>query len=79
MTMQNIEKLGALGAQGVAGGAMLAWLGLVYVTRPVSSGGIDAVLHLCLAAASFMPFALLAAAHWWFGMQLKRGADSIRG
>ncbi len=75
----TIEKLGALGAQGVAAGAMLAWVGLVYVTRPVSSGGIDPVAHLCLAAASFVPFALLAAAHAWFAQQLNHGPDSIRG
>jgi hypothetical protein len=77
--MPNFEKMAALGALGVAGGAMLAWLGLVFVTRPVPSGGIDAVTHLALMAASFMPFALLSAAHFWFGAQLRRGADSIRG
>lgn len=75
----SIEKLGALGAQGVAAGAMLAWVGLVYVTRPVSSGGIDPVAHLCLAAAAFMPLALTAAAHAWFAQQLRHGPDSIRG
>lgn len=77
--MENFEKLAALGAKGVGAGALVAWLGFVFVTRPVSSGGIDAVSHLCLAAASFMPFALLSAAHLWFGAQLTRGADSIRG
>jgi hypothetical protein len=77
--MQNFEKMAALGALGVAGGSMFAWLGLAFVTRPVSSGGIDAVTHLALMAASFMVFTLLALAHFWFGVQLKRGADSIRG
>lgn len=75
----NIEKMGALGAQGVAAGAMLAWIGLVYVTRPVSSGGMEPVVHLCLAAASFVPFAVISAAHFWFGQQLKHGPDTIRG
>lgn len=75
----NIEKMGALGAQGVAGGAMLAWIGLVYVTRPVSSGGMEPVGHLCLAAAAFVPFAVIAAAHFWFGQQLKHGPDTIKG
>ena len=75
----NIEKLGALGAQGVAVGSMLAWVGLVFITRPVSTGGINASSHFCLAAAAFMPFALMAVAHAWFGHQLKRGSDSIRG
>lgn len=77
--MQNFEKLAALGAKGVAGGALAAWLGFVLVTRPVSSGGIDAVLHLALSAAAFVPLAFAAAAHWWLGQQLTRGADSIRG
>lgn len=77
--MENFEKLAALGAKAVAGGAMAAWLGLVYLTRPVSSGGIDAVSHVTLAAASFVVVALLAAAHLWFGVQLTRGADTIRG
>jgi hypothetical protein len=75
----NVEKMAALGAQGVAGGAFVAWLGLVFVTRPVATGGIDAVTHLSLAAASFVPFAMLAAAHAWLGWQLKRGAAPIRG
>jgi hypothetical protein len=75
----NFEKMAALGAQGVAGGAFVAWLGLVFVTRPVPTGGIDPVTHLALAAASFVPFAMLAATHAWLGWQLKRGGDSIRG
>ena len=77
--MQNFEKLAALGAQGVAAGAMVAWLGLVFITRPVPAGGIDARAHLCLIGATFVLFAWLAAAHWWMGSQLKRGPDSIRG
>lgn len=77
--MANFEKLAALGAKGVAGGAMLAWLGLVYGTRPVSTGGIDAVTHLCLAAATFAVFGMVALAHLYLGAQLARGADSIRG
>ncbi len=77
--MEKLEKMAALGAMGVAAGAMLAWLGFAFVTRPVSSGGIDAVTHLALMAATFMVFGLLALAHVWFGVQLKRGADSIRG
>ena len=75
----NFEKMAALGAQGVAGGAMLAWLGLVFVTRPVATGGIDAVTHMALAAAAFVPLVMIAATHAWLGWQLKRGAESIRG
>ena len=77
--MPNFEKLAALGAQAVAIGAMAAWLGFLFVTRPGPTGGFTPVLHMCLAAATFMLFSWLALAHWWMGAQLKRGPDSIRG
>ncbi len=77
--MQKFEKLAALGAQGVAAGAMAAWVGMVLFLRPSSTGGMDARGHLCAAAATFVLFSWLAAAHWWMGAQLKRGPDSIRG
>ncbi len=77
--MKNFEKLAALGALGVAGGAIAAWLGFVFVTRPVSSGGIDATLHVAVAAAALVVFALLSAAHLYMGLQLRRGPESIRG
>ncbi len=77
--MENFEKLAALGAKGVAGGSMAAWLGFVYFVRPVPTGGIDATLHLAVAAASFAVFGLMAAAHAWFGHQLSRGAIPIDG
>ena len=75
----NFEKLAALGAQGVAAGAMAAWAGLVYLIRPVPSGGMDARGWFAASAAAFVVFALLAAAHAWFGAQLKKGPDSIIG
>jgi hypothetical protein len=75
----EFNKMAALGAQGVAGGAMLAWLGLMYVTRPVPTGGFEPILHLCLGAASFAVFGLLSLAHVWFAQQLKVGRESIRG
>jgi hypothetical protein len=77
--MQNFEKMAALGAQGAAGGLIVAWLGFSYFIRPVSTGGMDSTLHLVAIAASGMVFGLMSAAHLWFGMQLKNGADSIRG
>lgn len=77
--MQNFEKLAALGAQGAAGGLVAAWLGFVWFIRPVSSGGIDPTSHLVAAAAAFVVFGLLSAAHFWFGWQLKRGAVPIEG
>ncbi len=77
--MARIEKLAALGALGVAGGAMAGWVGFLWLMRPVATGGMEPVLHFCLAAASFVVFALLSAAHLWFGLQLKRGPISITG
>lgn len=77
--MENFEKLAALGAKGVAGGAMAAWLGFAFFTRPVSSGGVDPVSHLAMIAATFMVFGMVALSHFWFGMQLAKGKDSIRG
>ncbi|MEK0431742.1 MAG: hypothetical protein RL139_1546 [Gemmatimonadota bacterium] len=79
MTSADFEKTAALGAKGVAAGAMLAWLGFVFLTRPVPTGGIDRTLHLVVAAASFVPFTMVAASHYWFGWQLARGKDVIRG
>lgn len=75
----EFNKLAALGAQGVAGGSLLAWLGLMFVTRPVPTGGIDSILHLCLGGASFAVFALVALAHVWFAQQLKVGREPVRG
>lgn len=77
--MQNFEKLAALGAKGVAGGAMAAWLGFAALTRPVSSGGVDPVTHLAIMSSTFMVFGMLALSHFWFGVQLSKGKDSIRG
>lgn len=77
--MEKFEKLAALGAKGVAGGSMFAWLGFAFLTRPVSSGGVDAVSHLAIIASTFMVFGMVALAHFWMGVQLAKGADSIRG
>lgn len=77
--MENFEKLAALGAKGVAAGAMAAWLGFAYFTRPVPSGGVDPVSHLAIVASTFMVVGMVAVSHFWFGMQLAKGKDSIRG
>jgi uncharacterized membrane protein len=75
----QFEKLAALGAQGVAGGTVAGWLAFVYLIRPVASGGMDARGWFAGSAAAFVVFALIAAAHAWFGAQLKKGPDSILG
>jgi hypothetical protein len=77
--MENFEKLGALGAKAVAGGAVAGWAGFAFFTRPVSSGGVDPVTHMAMMAATFMVFGMIALAHFWFGHQLTHGRDSIRG
>ena len=75
----RLEKLAALGAMGVAGGAVAGWLGFLWLMRPVPTGGMEPVTYAALIASSFVVVALLSAAHFWFGLQLKRGPDSITG
>jgi hypothetical protein len=45
----------------------------------VPTGGFDSVSHVAASAAMFMVLGLMAAAHLWFGVQLKRGRTSITG
>jgi len=78
MTM-NFERMAALGAQGAAGGIIAAWLGFVWFIRPVPTGGIDHTSWYAAAISSFVIFGLLSAVHVYFGAQLTRGADTIRG
>ena len=75
----DFQKMAAHGAQGAAGGIIAAWFGFVWLIRPVSSGGMDQTSWFVAATATFTIFALLAAVHLYFGAQLKRGADTIRG
>ena len=75
--MERLVKLAALGALGVAGGSMAAWLGFAWFTRPVPTGGMEPVAHFAMIAASFVVFAMVAAVHLWFGLQLKKGPTSI--
>ena len=75
----DIQKMAALGAQGAAGGIIVAWLGFVWFIHPVSSGGIDQTSWIVAATSTFVIFGLLSAVHLYLGAQLKRGADTIRG
>jgi hypothetical protein len=75
----DFQKMAALGAQAAAGGIIAVWVGFLYLIRPVPTGGIDHVLWQVAAYSSFLIFGLLALVHLYFGAQLKRGADSIRG
>ena len=68
----KIAKLLGLGAFGACAGLGAAYGGLVYLTRPVSRGGIDtinaAVVWIALAGVVFF----LIAVHIMIGKQLLR-------
>lgn len=68
----NFEKLAALGAQGAAGGIIAAWLGFVWLIRPVATGGIDQTSWVVASVATFVLFGSLAGAHLYLGAQLRR-------
>ena len=75
--MQKFEKLAALGAAGVAGGTLVAYSLLVFVFRPVSTGGFSPVLWTVVSVAMVIPVAVLAGAHVAFAKQLKDGASAM--
>lgn len=77
--LARLQRFAAFGAMGAAGGLMAAWLGLVWFVRPVPTGGMEPVTHFVVTSSSFVVFAMLASAHLWFGLQLKRGPSSITG
>lgn len=86
MIPEKFLKYAALGALGVAPGAIAAYAALVFAFRPTptggmpgSGGGIDAVSWLVLIAAMAVPIALVAAWHVDFGKQLKAGKNSCPG
>jgi hypothetical protein len=75
--MQKFEKLAALGAAGVAGGTLVAYSLLVFVFRPVSTGGFSPVLWTVVSVAMVIPVAVLAGAHMAFAKQLKDGTSAM--
>ncbi|HVH39764.1 MAG TPA: hypothetical protein VM764_07065 [Gemmatimonadaceae bacterium] len=79
MNQRKMETLAALGAFGAAGGIMLVWAALMWLIRPVSSGGMDGTSFYAAALAAGFPLVVLALVHAWLGVQLRRGPDSIRG
>jgi hypothetical protein len=75
--MQKFERLAALGAAGVAGGTFVAYSLLIFVFRPVSSGGFTPVLWTVVSVAMLIPVAVLAGAHLAFAKQLKDGTSGM--
>ena len=86
MDSRKVIRYAALGALGVAPGAITLYALLLVAFRPTPSGGmpgngggIDAVSWWALAAAMLVPFALIAAWHVEFSRQLKAGKNSCPG
>lgn len=83
---QNFVRLAALGALGVAPGALGLWALLALVFRPTptsgmpgSGGGIDAVSWAVVVIALIVPLGLAAAWHVNFGRQLQAGKNTCPG
>lgn len=74
----RIAKLAGLGAFGACAGLVALYGALVYITRPVSRGGIDSI-NAAVAWISLAGLILaLVAAHIVIGkqlLQLAKGAD----
>lgn len=74
----KIAKLAGLGAFGACAGLLGLYLLLVYITRPASRGGIDAINAAVAWISLGGLFLALIAAHVAIGRQLLRlaqGAD----
>ena len=81
---RSVAGLGALGALGVAGGAIALYLVLIYFFSPTGSGGgpgarggIDSVSWYVLIVAMGVPVTLLAGAHLALAKQLRDGPKTI--
>jgi membrane associated rhomboid family serine protease len=66
----NIAKLAGLGAFGACAGLLALYLGLVYLTRPQSHGGIDMINSVVAWIALGGVFAALIIVHVVIGKQL---------
>lgn len=86
MIPQKYMKFAALGALGVAPGALGLYALMLFVFRPTpqggapgSGGGFDMIGWLVLVAALIVPLGLAAAWHVDFGKQLQRGKSTCPG
>jgi hypothetical protein len=79
--MEKFAKLASMGAMGVAAGIVALYLLLLAFPfhptptggGPGATGGFDQIGYHLVAIAMLVPVTLLAAAHAWFGKQLKDG------
>jgi hypothetical protein len=79
--MEKFSKFASMGAMGVAAGTVgLYVLLLAFPFRPTPTGGgpgaiggFDQIGYALVAIAMLVPVSLIAAAHAWFGKQLKDG------
>lgn len=84
--VEKVTKFAALGAIGVAPGALGLYAALLFLFRPTptggapgSGGGFDAIGFMVVAAAMLVPLGLAAAWHVDFGKQLQKGKNSCPG
>jgi hypothetical protein len=68
----RIAKLAGLGAFGACAGLLALYLGLVFITRPTSSGGIDRINAAVAWISLGGLIVALIAAHVAIGKQLLR-------
>jgi hypothetical protein len=80
----NIDKLASVGALAVTGGSVVLYAGALWLTSttPIAgvigaTGGVDAITRNVLAICLLVPIAIMAAAHFVFFRQLKKGASSL--
>lgn len=76
--MEKFAKFASLGAMAVAAGTFALYLLLLFVFRPVATGGMDRLGWQVVALAMFVPVAVLAGAHVALARQLKAGPQPIR-
>ena len=74
----RIAKLAGLGAFAASGGLLLVYLGLVYLTRPTSRGGIDSINAVVTWISLGGVFLALIGAHVLIGRRLLELADGAR-
>jgi hypothetical protein len=80
----KFQRMAILGALGVCGGVVAAWLGLAWLGTPTvfggapgATGGIDTTTRYVLWIAALVPVALFLWSHLAFAKQLKDGPKSL--
>ncbi len=80
----NIDKLASAGALAVTGGSLALYAAFLWLTRttpvagvPGATGGMDDITRNVVAICLLVPIAIMAAAHFVFFRQLRKGASSL--